>query len=55
MLQVDATGAHTLTSSGVRAAGVAFLAGTEILDVIFSDGTLTQFDSTGSHVLGKVS
>jgi hypothetical protein len=28
--------------------------GAEVVDVITQDGTLNQFDATGSHVFGKV-
>jgi hypothetical protein len=40
----------------VQSAGVAFDAtGAEVVDVLTQNGTLTQFDSAGGHVLGKVS
>jgi hypothetical protein len=69
MFQFDLTGAHQLaldSRSGTPVtAGVALVRSgsatlppnspaLEVLDVIFSDTSLWQFDSTGGHVLGKV-
>jgi hypothetical protein len=52
--QLDASGAHPLLGGVVSAAVATAPDGTEVLDVIFANGLLEQFDATGAHVLGKV-
>jgi hypothetical protein len=65
LVQFDATGGHQLATN-VRSASVAFGPGrtfrfapaplnvvSEVLDVVFADGTLFQFDAAGTHPLAK--
>jgi hypothetical protein len=69
LFQFDASGAHQLglnSSSGVvKAAGIALVPSAaagllpgspaqEVLDAMFADGSLWQFDATGGHMLGTV-
>ena len=45
----------SLMGSGVQSASMAFsAAGTGVLDILFTDGTLATFDATGRHDRGKV-
>jgi hypothetical protein len=54
LAQYDATGAHAL-GGNVLSAGVAIAPdGTEVLDVIFQNHALYQFDSAGARLLGQV-
>ena len=64
LVQFDTAGTHLLASNTIAAA-VGFAPGAldialhtppslEVLDVIFSDHSLWQFDETGGHPLGTV-
>jgi hypothetical protein len=53
-LERSSAGRALVLGNGVQSAGVAFSPAGEVLDVIFTDGTLEQFDAFGAHELGKL-
>jgi hypothetical protein len=54
LVQYDRGGAHLLATNAVGASVALSPVGPEVLDVIFTDNTLWQFDATGGHRLGSV-
>jgi hypothetical protein len=54
VVRVDSSGSKTITGGALSASITFQYTATEVLDVIGTDGTLTQYDSLGTHKLGKV-
>jgi hypothetical protein len=53
-VQFDSAGANVLATNVTSAAVAISPQGIEVLDVIFADHSLWQFDATGGHRLGSV-
>jgi hypothetical protein len=50
-MQYDFAGSHTL-ARGVTSAGIGLTPSVQqVIDLIFADGSLWQFDATGGHKL----
>src|SRR5262249_6050898 len=53
LLQFDAGGLHTVSSSGVGSASAAFNSAGLVIVATYQNGTLVQADSTGTRTLGS--
>jgi hypothetical protein len=54
LVQGDASGQHVLQTGGVVRASAAFPPFGEVVDIIFQDGSLWQFDPFGAHRIGII-